>query len=42
MGSRAVDLLAAMVAGQRPEQVVVTSPRPRVVMRGSVGRVIPG
>ena len=33
MGGRAVDLLAAMVAGERPERVVVTSPRPRIVMR---------
>ena len=42
MGGRAVDLLAAMVAGQRPEQVVITSPRPRIVMRGSVGPVSRG
>ena len=42
MGGRAVDLLAGMVAGQRPEQVVITSPRPRIVMRGSVGPVSPG
>jgi DNA-binding LacI/PurR family transcriptional regulator len=39
MGGRAVDLLTAMVAGERPERVVVTSPRPRIVMRSSVGPV---
>jgi LacI family transcriptional regulator len=39
MGGRAVDLLAAMVAGERPERVVVTSPRPHVVVRSSVGPV---
>jgi LacI family transcriptional regulator, galactose operon repressor len=39
MGGRAVDLLASMVAGERPERVVVTSPRPRIVMRKSVGPV---
>jgi LacI family transcriptional regulator len=37
MGGRAVDLLAAMVAGERPERVVVTSPPPAIVERGSVG-----
>ena len=39
MGGRAVDLLASMVAGERPERVVVTSPRPQIVMRKSVGPV---
>jgi LacI family transcriptional regulator len=39
MGGRAVDLLASMVAGQRPERVVVTAPRPRVILRQSVGPV---
>jgi LacI family transcriptional regulator len=37
MGSRAVDLLAALVAGEPPERVVVSHPRPRIVNRGSVG-----
>jgi LacI family transcriptional regulator len=39
MGGRAVDLLASMVAGERPERVVVTSPRPQIVRRRSVGPV---
>src|SRR5262249_28381609 len=39
MGGRAVDLLAAMVAGERPERVVVTSTRPPIVSRSSVGPV---
>jgi LacI family transcriptional regulator len=39
MGGRAVDLLASMVAGDRPERVVVSSPRPRLVIRESVGPV---
>ncbi len=39
MGSRAVDLLVAMVAGAPPERVVVTGPAPRVVLRKSVGPV---
>ena len=39
MGGRAVDLLASMVAGERPERVVVTSPRPQIVRRKSVGPV---
>lgn len=39
MGGRAVDLLASMVAGGRPERVVVSVPRPRVIMRESVGPV---
>ena len=42
MGGRAVDLLAAMVAGAAPERVLVTSPQPRVVMRASVGPVSRG
>ena len=37
MGSRAVDLLAALVAGEPPERIVVSHPRPRIVNRGSVG-----
>ncbi len=39
MGGRAVDLLASMVSGDRPERVVVTSPRPQIARRKSVGPV---
>ncbi len=42
MGGRAVDLLAAMVAGAPPERVLVISPEPRVVMRATVGPVSRG
>ncbi len=42
MGARAVELLSTMVGGGRPERVVVTSPRPQVVVRQSAGPVTPG